>query len=164
EFETDRIWPTHSECVSTTSRSGSRSSRSLTLTDADDADYTTLFRAATCFLRTQWPGALPREYSSDKTHGPNATPVCRGCRHTAVPLARTPASRIASRLRPPHTRAALYESVPVIHRPWTWSPTAKGPLRLSSDSPSRLWRWNGSARFPASPSPSASGRRASATF
>ena len=32
--------------------------RSLTLTDVDDAECTTLFRAATYFLRTQWPGAL----------------------------------------------------------------------------------------------------------
>ena len=37
---------------------GVEAPRSLTLTDVDDPDYTTLFRAATKFPRTQWPGAL----------------------------------------------------------------------------------------------------------
>jgi hypothetical protein len=37
---------------------GVETSRYLTLTDVDDAEYTTLFRAATHFLRTAWPGAV----------------------------------------------------------------------------------------------------------
>ena len=38
---------------------GVEAPHSMTLSDVDDADHTTLFRAATYFLRTQWPGALP---------------------------------------------------------------------------------------------------------
>jgi hypothetical protein len=37
---------------------GVEAARSLTLTGANDPEYTTLFRAASHFLRTQWPGVL----------------------------------------------------------------------------------------------------------
>jgi hypothetical protein len=37
---------------------GVEAPRSLTLTVDDDLAHTTLFRATSYFLRTQWPGAL----------------------------------------------------------------------------------------------------------